>query len=158
MHAFEVTVFIKLPQQEIFAFTSNPDNDRLWIKDLVSSEWISPDPVGVGSAKRAVSKFLGRNTSVTVEYTIWDPPNMYRVNFDFGPFSLQGTTKFEPQENGTRVTLTGQVKAPGILKLVEGTLAKQAKAQDGKNLETLKRIMEAHELNQDCSLRTADHS
>ena len=89
MQTFEVTVFIKRLQQEVFTFASNPDNDRLWLKDVVSSEWITPDPVGVGSSKRVVSKFMGRHTAVTVTYSSWDPPNMYRVNFAFGPFSLQ---------------------------------------------------------------------
>lgn len=142
MHTFEVSVFIKRPQQEVFAFASNPDNDHLWLKDHVSSEWITPDPVGVGSTKRLVLKFLGRHTSVTVAYSIWEPPNMYGVKFNLGPLLVQATTKFEPQEGGTRVTLAGRGEAPGILKLVEGLVTKQAEAQNGKDLETLKRIME----------------
>lgn len=36
----------------------------------------------------------------------------------------------------------GQGEAPGILKLVEGLVTKQAEAQNGRDLETLKRIME----------------
>lgn len=143
MHTFAVSVFIKRSPQDIFAFAANPDNDHLWLKDNVSSAWITPGPVGVGSAKRVVSKFLGRHTTVTVTYTMWEPPKMYAVRFNLGPLSLQGTTTFEPEEGGTRVTLTGQGEAPGILKLVEGMVTKQAQVQDGENLETLKRIMEA---------------
>jgi hypothetical protein len=67
---------------------------------------------------------------------------MYGDKYNLGPILAQATTKFEPEEGGTRVTLTGLGEASGILKLVEGLVTKQAEAQNGKDLETLKRIME----------------
>jgi carbon monoxide dehydrogenase subunit G len=143
MGMFEISVFIDRPPQEVFDFIANPDNELLWQKNLLSSEWISPDPVGIGSTKRVVTKVFGRKLEATAEYTVWDPPNMYSFKVDDGPFSVVGTTNFRPEENGTKVTLVGQIEGAGILKLLEGLVVKQAKKQDSRNFNTLKLLLEA---------------
>ena len=142
MANFEMTQFIDRPPQEVFDYLTNPDNDLLWQKGLISSEWISPDPAGVGSTKRVVNRFLGMKINVTVEYTAWDPPNRYAFKFD-GPFSVAGNINLEPKENGTQFNLEAQIEGSGLFKLVEGLVAKQAKKQDASNFNTLKNILEA---------------
>ena len=143
MASFEITLFINRSPQEIFDFTTNPDNDHLWQETLVSSEWVTPEPAGAGSIKKVVIRFLGRNMEGTVEYISWDPPDSYRFKSDDGPFSLAGTTKFEPKEGGTQMTLEGQIEGNGLLKLLVGFVAGQAKKQDIKNFNALKIILEA---------------
>jgi carbon monoxide dehydrogenase subunit G len=143
MGTFEFSVFINRPPQDVFDFITNIDNDLQWQKNLLSSEWTTPDPAGVGSTKRVVTRVLGRKIEAAVEYTVWDPPNMYTFKSDDSPFSVLGTTKFEPKENGTQVILKGQIEASGILKLVEGLVIRQAVKQDRNNFNTLKLLLEA---------------
>jgi hypothetical protein len=143
MPSFEISLFIDQPPQEIFDFMTNPDNDHLWQETLVSSEWVTPEPAGAGSIKKVVVRFLGRNIEATSEYIIWDPPDSYRFKSDDGPFSLIGTTKFEPKEGGTQMTLEGQIEGDGLLKLLVGFVTGQAKKQDIKNFNALKSILEA---------------
>ena len=143
MGTFEFSIFINRPPQEVFDYISNPENDLLWQPNLISSEWTTAEPAGVGSTKHVVTRVFGRKVEVNVEYTDWDPPNMYRFKSDDGPFSLVGTTKFEPKENGTQISLEGQIEGTGILKLVEGLIIRQAEKQDRANFETLKHLLEA---------------
>ncbi|MGB3717609.1 MAG: hypothetical protein WA996_24545 [Candidatus Promineifilaceae bacterium] len=96
----------------------------------MSSEWISPDPAGAGSIKRVVTKVFGHKIEASVEYTVWDPPNMYGFKSDDSPFSIAGNVKLEPEENGTQLNLERQVEASGILKILEGVVIKQAVKQD----------------------------
>ena len=74
MIAFEKSIFINRPQQEVFDFVSNPANDPQWRSGAESAEWTSEGPVGVGSTYRSVDKLLGRKIEGTTEVTIWDPP------------------------------------------------------------------------------------
>ena len=143
MANIELTQFIDRPPQEVFDYLTNPDNDHLWQEGLISSDWISPEPAGVGSTKRVVNRFLGMNMKVTVEYTAWDPPNKYAFKTLDGPFSVAGTINLEPKENGTQFNLEGQVEGKGLYKLVEGLIVKQAMKRDTANFNTLKEILEA---------------
>jgi carbon monoxide dehydrogenase subunit G len=143
MANFEMTQFIDRPPQEVFDYLTNPDNDLFWQKGLISSEWISPDPAGVGSTKRVVTRFLVKKMDVTVEYTAWDPPNRYAFKSVDGAISVAGTINLEPKENGTQFNLEAQIEGRGLFKLVEGLVARQAKKQDASNFNTLKELLEA---------------
>lgn len=143
MRRFEFGVFINRPPQEVFDFATNPDNDQLWQKNLVTSQWITPEPAGAGSRKLGVTRFMGREMGAEVEYTVWDRPYGYAIKGAVGPFSFTAVAEFAGQDDGTLVSFAGQVQAQGILRLAEGLLARQAEKQDRANYETLKRVLEA---------------
>lgn len=143
MRTFEFSVFIDRPPKEVFDFATNPENDQQWQGNIVSSLWITPEPAGIGSRKQAVTRFMGREMAAEVEYTAWDRPHGYAITGSAGPFSFIAVAEFDEQENGTLVSFAGQVQASGILKLVEGLMARQAEKQDRENYEALKRVLEA---------------
>jgi hypothetical protein len=143
MHAFEFSVFIDRPPLEVFDFATNPDNDHLWQTNLLSSAWITPEPHGAGSKKRGITRFMGREMGTDVEYTAWGRPHGYSLKGAAGPFSFAAMAKFEARDGGTLVTFDGQIQASGIIKPVEGLLARQAAKRDRANYETLKRVLEA---------------
>jgi carbon monoxide dehydrogenase subunit G len=142
MATFEISLFIDRPPQEIFDFMTNPDNDKLWQESLISSEWVTEGPAGLGSKKRVVVRFMGFKLKATTEYVIWEPPERYRFKSDDSPFSVVGTTRFEPEGEGTQVTTEGQIEASGLLKLVVGIMARQAEKEDKAHFNNLKRILE----------------
>lgn len=143
MRTFEFSVFIDRPPQEVFDFMTNPDNAPQWQEGLISSEWITPEPAGVGSRKRGVTRFMGREIGAEEEYTEWDRPRGYAFKGATRVSSFSGVTKFEARDDGTLVTLAGQVEVSGILKLAEGLLVRQVEKQDRGNFDTLKRVLEA---------------
>jgi hypothetical protein len=81
-----------------------------------------------------------------MEITIWEPPIRHGFKSTTIPFPFKGVagvTTLEPTENGTQLTLQGQVTTAGILRLVEGLLSKQVKKQDASNNHTLRQLLEA---------------
>jgi hypothetical protein len=52
---------------------------------------------GAVSTKRVYKKVFGQRLEANVEYTIWDPPNMYSFKSDDGPISIAGIVKLEPE-------------------------------------------------------------
>jgi carbon monoxide dehydrogenase subunit G len=143
MYTFEKSIFISRKQQEVFDFVTDPANDAKWRNSSVSAEWTSEGLVGVGSTQRSVDKFMGRNLESTSEVTFWDPPNQYGWKSVSSPVPYELSIKFDPQENGTRVTLNGQAELGGFFKLAEGLAGKQMEKQMDADFKALKDFMEA---------------
>lgn len=143
MFTVEKTIFINRPQQEVFDYASDPANAHKWQSNIISMERTSAEPHGVGSTERWVSRFLGRDIETTVQVTLWDPPNKTKAKSVSGPIPVEAETKFEPEGNGTKLTMTGQVEASGFFKLAEGLVKKQLEKQFDTNLEALKLLLES---------------
>ena len=143
MASIKMSVFIDRPQQQVFEFLTNPENDLLWQESLISSEWVTDEPAGVGSKKRVTVRLFGFTLKATTQYTAWDSPTMYSFKSDDSPFSVTASTRLEPKGDGTQVTSEGTLEASGPLKLVVGMVARKAQKDDTANFEKLKQILEA---------------
>ena len=143
MITFENSIFINRPPQAIFDFVNNPANAHKWQSQMVSVEWTSEGPPGVGSRQRGVSRFLGRDIEVISEFTVWEPPHRHSFKIIDGPIQVEGTMKFEVEENGTKVTMEGQSELSAFFRLAEGLIKKQMERQFDTNLEALKLLLEA---------------
>lgn len=143
MATFGKSVLINRPQQEVFDFVSDPTKNVEWQSIAQSAEWTSKGPIGVGSALRAVDKFLGRKFESTAEVTIWDPPNRMTLKSVSGPFSFEIGFELESKENGTQLTMNTTAEFRGFFKVAEGLVARQAQKQIDTDLEALKLLLEA---------------
>jgi len=110
---------------------------------VLSQEWSSDGPPGVGSTQRAVARFLGRDLESAAEITIWDPPSQHGFKSIGGPVHIEGGMKFAPEGDGTKVTMGGQLETSGFFKLAEGLVKKQLESQFEANLEALKLLLES---------------
>ena len=142
MITFEKSIFINRPQQEVFDFLTDPTNDSKWRDSAVSSEWVTEEPVGVGSKLRSVDKFLGRNLESTAEITTWDPPSTYGQKTLSGPVPFAFTISLEAQGGGTRLTMNVQAEFGGFFKMAEGLVGKQLEKQIETDFNGLKRVLE----------------
>ncbi len=102
MFTIETTIFMDRPQQEVFDFVTNPDNTPKWQSQVISSEYISEGPPGVGSINRSVSKFLGREINTTSEITVWDPPTNQVLMFPKGRSDLKLLQNIVQRERALR--------------------------------------------------------
>jgi uncharacterized membrane protein len=141
MYIFEKTIFINYPQQELFDFLTDPTNDPKWRSTAVSAEWTSEGPIGVGSTQHSVDKFLGRKFESDSEVTIWNPPNEIGLKSVGGP-QFEASWKFTPEENGTKLSISGQVELGGFFKLAEGLAGKQMEKQMDSDFDSLKEFLE----------------
>jgi hypothetical protein len=146
MANFETTEFIQCPPQTVFEYLTNPANMAKWQANTVSAEWTSAGTPGIGSTFKVVSKAPGGTIEAVLEITIWEPSICQGFKSTTMPFpfkGIAGVTTLTPKENGTQLTLQGQVTTVGIFKLVEGLISKQVGKQDASNIQTLKQLLEA---------------
>ena len=144
MFTIEKSIFINRPQQEVFDYASDPANAHRWQSQVLSVEWSSESPHGVGSTQRAVARFLGRDLETNSEITVWDPPNQHGFKSLGGPVPIEGGMKFVAEGNGTKVIMGGQIEVGGFFKLAEGLVKKQLESQFVTNLEALKLLLESN--------------
>lgn len=142
MRTLSLSVFINRPPQEVFDYMTDPENDPIWQRQIVASEWVTPGPTGAGSTKRVVTRAMGRQTEALAEYTAWERPKGYAFTSDTGAFSIAGAITLEAQGGGTLVQVQGQVEASGMMKVTEGLIARQVERQDHNNFNRLKTLLE----------------
>jgi uncharacterized protein YndB with AHSA1/START domain len=102
MPRVEEEIIIRRPPEDVFAFATAPENDRLWSSTAVERRVESDGPVQVGTRINAVDKFLGRRIESTFEVTEHEPNRRSAIKFVSGPVRAEGTYTFEPASGGTR--------------------------------------------------------
>jgi uncharacterized membrane protein len=142
MYQIEKSVFINRPQQEIFDYVSNPVNDPQWRSGGGTTEKTSEGPTGLGTTYRATTTLLGRGIETDIEITSWDAPNGYTWKTLNGPIPFETTLTFDPKEDGTQLTMSGQGEIGGFFKMAEGLVGKQIEKQVDSDLKALKILME----------------
>lgn len=113
MPRVEEEIIIQRPPEDVFAFTTAPENDRLWSSTAVERRVESDGPIQVGTRIKAVDKFLGRRIESTFEVTEHEPNRRSAIKFVSGPVRAEGTYTFEPASGGTRFRWTLQAP-PGL--------------------------------------------
>lgn len=102
MPRVEEEIIIDRPPEDVFAFVTAPENDRLWSSTAVERHVESGGPVQVGTRINAVDKFLGRRIESTFEVTEHEPNRRSAIRFVSGPIRAVGSYTLEPANGGTR--------------------------------------------------------
>lgn len=143
MYKFSKSIVINRPQQEVFDFVTNLNNDSKWQSGIESVEQISAGPIGAGSTWRYRIKFMGRELEAEIELKSYDPPNQASVKSIGGPVPFENTYTFESKDGGTQMTLSGQAEIGGFFKMAEGLVGKQMEKQMDSDAAALKKLLEA---------------
>ena len=138
----ERTVVIDRPPDQVFAFFSNPVNDRAWrphVKEIAAN-----GPAGVGSTiHQVVDGPGGRGIAADIEITAFDPPTRYAFRVIAGPARPIGEFRFAPSGAGTAVTFSLRAE----LGMLKGLLLSRPvqSSMDGEMaaLDQAKRLLEA---------------
>ena len=143
MAKVESSVVINRPIEEVFAYVVDPNNTAQWAGPVVEAKQTSDGPVGLGTTSTRVTQFLGRTMEATYEITEFEPNRYYVDKMTSGPVPINGRISFDAAEDGTKVTIAGEIEATGFFKLAEPILARMAKRQTATDVQTLKDLLEA---------------
>ncbi len=143
MAKLEHSVVINRPVEEVFEFMNNIENEKLYRTDLLESEQTSEGSIGVGTTTREVSQFLGRKIETTSEVTEYIKNKVVASRSTSGPIPFKFRTRFEPVEEGTKVTMEFEGEVGGFFKMAESLVLKMGMKQIEKDFNTLKEILEA---------------
>ena len=154
MPNYDVSVDIKRPVEEVFAFVENPENDPIWRNSMVEAEVEEEGDgadaehggEGLGATGHEVYKLLGREVETTWEITTYEPNHKVAYKSTSGPVDYHGVWAYESVDGGTRLTfaidweLVDRENFDGMADRVWGRMHRQN--NDG-NLQALKKLLEA---------------
>ena len=143
MAGYKQSVVINRPVEEVFEFSTNPENEPLWNAGIQKSEITSEGPMGVGTKVRSVSLVLGRTAESTWKVTEYVVNRKKTVKSTSGPIPFESFAVFESIEGGTKLTFTFQAESGGILKLIDPVIVRMMKRQTKNSFANLKELLEA---------------
>ncbi|MGH9011596.1 MAG: SRPBCC family protein [Acidimicrobiia bacterium] len=135
------------PRADVATYASDPDNATAWYVKIKSVEWKTPKPLQVGSRLAFVAQFLGRTLEYTYEVKEMVPGERFVMATAQGPFPMETTYIWEDTPSGgTRMTLRNRGEPAGFSELVAPMMATAMQRANQKDLQQLKKIMEAGNL------------
>lgn len=139
----EHSVEIARPVEQVFAYTSDPENDPAWAGAKTDVRRISEGPTVTGSSHRETVSFLGRRIDHTVEVADLEPNTSITWRDEQGPAPGTVVYAYERVGDGTRFTLRLDVGLDGLLALAEPLVKRAGDQQVHDDLTALKAVLES---------------
>jgi carbon monoxide dehydrogenase subunit G len=145
MARIEGEIMINRPVEEVFDFVADERNEPRYNPRMLSSELLTPEPVGLGSRFRAEMRTRPRPVVMTVEFTGYDRPRRLASTPRLATMDIGGTLTFDPVPGGTRMRWSWDVAPRGLLKLLTPVVARIGARQERAIWTGLKRVLEGQE-------------
>ena len=138
---FRDSVLIHRPLKKVFDFVANIENNCRWQTDILELEMTSPGPLRTGSTYRCVNRFMGQRFETEGQITALIPEAKYSVRITSGEVRGRSTLFFEAFDDGTRLTVVGDLELVH-LRLAAIVVRHKIKKQLKKDMRRLKKILE----------------
>jgi uncharacterized membrane protein len=139
---FTAAIHIHRPPEEVFTFMSNIEHEVQW-RNLVDVKVTSGLPLRRGSTYRYVANMMGRQLQTEGEITAFELNQGWSFKSTSGPIPLEGSMAVASADGGTKVTLGGEMKLGGLLRLVEPMMRRMMQKQLTGELQNLKKLLES---------------
>ena len=138
-------IVINRPVEEVFDFAADERNEPRYNPRMLSSELLSPGPVGLGSRFRAVMRSRPRPLVMTTEFTGYQRPRRLALRSHLSAMEIHGGLTFDPVPGGTRMRGSWEVELHGPFKLMSPLVVRVGARQERAIWTGLKRLLEAKE-------------
>jgi uncharacterized membrane protein len=113
------SIVIRRPPDEVFDYMDDVSREHEWQPNLRSAEQVPQGPTAVGTRKKYISGFMGRDVRNTYVVAELDPGRRIVYQTEKGSaIEARSEVRCEPNGSGTRVTMFLEGKPKGFLKLV----------------------------------------
>ncbi|HUG32561.1 MAG TPA: SRPBCC family protein [Acidimicrobiia bacterium] len=92
---------ISWPAPEVFAFFADASNNPKWQHGMISCEWTSEPPIGVGSTYRQRARFLGRDVTSSFMVTDYEPGRLISIETTESTFPIKVVRIVDPTDKGS---------------------------------------------------------
>jgi uncharacterized protein YndB with AHSA1/START domain len=133
------SIVIAVPDETVFAFITDPANDRTWRSHLVASHGIVR---GVGDRVTQTYSYQGRSQTVDLEVSEYEPPTRLTYYLT-GAFRARFSFQCLPEAGGTRMGFSVSSVLTGPAALLEGRITTEVTKLARTDLERLKRVLES---------------
>jgi uncharacterized protein YndB with AHSA1/START domain len=108
------TIWIARPPDSVFDYFVDFSKASRWRSYVRTMVHLDQGPLAAGSHIHVVLDVLGEAQEIVLEVLDCNRPSLWRHRTDEVDFLGQVEYRFEPEENGTRVTLTITAKPVGM--------------------------------------------
>ncbi len=137
-------IVVDRPRAVVSEYAANPDNAPEWYRNIQSVIWQTSGPLSVGSRMAFVAHFLGRELSYIYEIRALVPGEKLVMATHEGPFPMETTYTWSAVDPArTRMTLRNRGEPSGFSRIAAPAMASMMRAANRKDLENIKRILEA---------------
>ena len=143
MARIEGEIMINRPVEEVFDFVADERNEPRYNPRMLSSEMLSPGPVGLGSRFRAVMRSRPRRTTMTTQFTGYQRPRRLALTTHLSAMEIHGSLTFDPVPGGTRMRWSWELAPRGLLKLLRPLVVRVGAPQERSIWENLKGLLES---------------
>jgi len=141
----EISVFIRRPSEEVFAYLSNFENNPQWQSGMVSARFTIQGPLGVGSTYAQEARFLGRPVHSQFEVIEYEPGRLVKATSTGGSFPITFTRMVSQVEGGTQVEAIIEGDATGFTRPAEPLRAWMVRRSREGDYNNLKSTLDADE-------------
>jgi uncharacterized protein YndB with AHSA1/START domain len=110
MRLFKHTIWIARPRDAVFAFFVDFSQAPRWRAFVRSMEPVEPGPLRAGSRIRCHMDLLGEDHEFDLSVLVYEPPALWRHRTDEVDFNGYIEYRFDSENDGTRVTMSGEAK------------------------------------------------
>lgn len=146
MAHIKTSIVIRRPQDETFAYLTDPHNAKDWSSELVEVTYngdLTEGTTGVDTRKMG-----GKHVVMPWTVTAYERPE--RIVFEYGPpFPATAEFSFHADQGGTVVTCDTELRPRGLWRILAPVMAAEAKKADAVQFQKVKEILEARSANTD---------
>lgn len=135
-------IVINRPVDEVFDFVADERNEPRFNPRMLSSEKLSPGPIGRGTRFRAEFAPRRRPVAMDIEFTAYQRPRRLALWSHLPKMDIRGALTFDPVPGGTRMRWSWDAKPRGVLKLASPMVARIGRRQERDIWTNLKRLLE----------------
>jgi uncharacterized protein YndB with AHSA1/START domain len=146
MGTFRLTVDIRRPPADVFAFVAEPRNMPLWYEAVDGVTQTMEGPNGIGARYDVIRSLPSGHAHNDVEVTQRQPNSLFTLESRSGPTPFRYHYELLPSGSGTLLTLDGRISAaglPGPVARVDRLATQLFKRGMRQNLNDLKWTIEA---------------
>lgn len=142
MSTYKVSLIIRRPVEEVFAFMADLDTWPQWRTGIVELKDVSANPLETGSSFTVVTQFRDRPMDVRYTVTEFEPNKSFTVRSP-GNLTIEIQTTFEAIDEGTRIRHRSDLSSSGMFRIAQPVVARMLKGQVKDSYIALKKLLEA---------------
>lgn len=134
---------INVSRELVASYAVDPDNAPEWYVNIESAKRLTPGPLKEGAKIAFRAKFMGKPLEYTYEVVELSEGFRLVMRTSEGPFPMETSYSWESlEEDVCRMTLCNRGRPVGFSRFVAPLMGLMMKKAMGKDLRTLKRILE----------------
>lgn len=141
----DVSIDINTPVEKVIGYSTNNENDPVWMEEVVKVRKTSDGPIGVGSTFINYVEFLGRSIEDSHEIVEYEPNTSMTIVQKTGAVPFKATYLYQPLEGGSHFSMQIEAEPGGFFKLATPLVRRQLNTQFERSLKNLKTILEKPE-------------